>query len=296
MPRHPTVSGHFSHAALRCGSIAALGLWLVGTSPAMAQAPGLGIGAELVDPHVFRVCADPRDMPFSDRQQQGFENKIAGVLARELGKRVGFTWQPQVYGFFRITLDAYRCDVVMGITQGNTKAENSNAYYRSAYTLIFRRHGAFHDIKSLEDPRLKGKRIGVVAGTPPATILAENGLLDHVHAYELSVNLRYFAPAQQMVRDLEDKKIDIGVLWGPIAGYFASRSHGKLEIVPLLHEAADGPPMAFSIVMGVRHGENAWRRQLNSAIAKAKPEITKILESYGVPLLDERNHVIYPGG
>ena len=283
---------------LRCGGVAAVALSLgcAGPVKAQAQAPGLGIGAELVDPHVFRVCADPRDLPFSDRQQQGFENKIAAVLAKELGKRLGFTWQPQVFGFYRITLDAYRCDVVMGVTQGNAKVENSNAYYRSAYALVFRPHSGFDGIKDLEDPRLKGKRIGIVAGTPPATILAADGLLDHIHAYQLSVDLRYFAPAQDMARDLENGKIDVGVLWGPIAGYFASRSHGKLRIAPLVHEAADGPPMAFSIVMGVRHGEDAWRRRLNAAIAKAQPQITSILKSYGVPLLDDRNHVIYPGG
>lgn len=296
MPRNSAVKLQASRCVMRRGVVVALGLWLVATSSAVAQAPGLGIGAELVDPHVFRVCADPRDLPFSDQQQQGFENKIADVLARQLGKRLGFTWQPQVFGFFRITLDAYRCDVVMGVTQGNDRVENSNAYYRSAYALILRPHSGFDGIKDLNDPRLKGKRIGIVAGTPPATTLAENGLLDHIHAYELSVDLRYFAPAQDMARDLEAGKIDIGVLWGPIAGYVASRSQGKLRIVPLVHEPADGPPMAFSIVMGVRHGEDAWRRTLNAAIAKAQPEITRILQSYGVPLLDDRNHVIYPGG
>ncbi|HUB14640.1 MAG TPA: substrate-binding domain-containing protein [Acetobacteraceae bacterium] len=263
---------------------------------AQAQAPGLGIGAELVDPHVFRVCADPSDLPYSDQAQQGFENKIAALLARDVGKQLGFTWQPQVFGFMRLTLDSYRCDVVMGITQGNGEVANSNAYYRSTYALIYRPHTGFDGIESLEDPRLKGTRIGIIAGTPPATILADNGLLEHVHSYQLSVNLRFFTPARDMTEDLENGKINIGVLWGPIAGYFANRSGGKLKIVPLLHESDNGPPMAFSIVMGVRHGEDAWRRQLNTAIAQAQPEITRILESYGVPLLDDRNHVIYAGG
>lgn len=273
-----------------------LGLVTGLAGPAAAQAPGLGIGAELVDPHVFRVCADPRDLPFSNRAGEGFENHIAAVMAKDLGKSLGFTWQPQVFGFLRLTLDDYRCDVVMGITQGNDQVANSNAYYRSVYALIFRPHSGFDGITSLEDPRLKGKRIGVIAGTPPATILADDGLLDHVHAYQLSVNLRFFAPAHDMTDDLEHGKIDIGVLWGPIAGYFASRSGGKLRIVPLLHESTDGPPLAFSIVMGVRHGEDAWRRTLNAAIAREQPEITRILESYGVPLLDDRDHLIYAGG
>jgi quinoprotein dehydrogenase-associated probable ABC transporter substrate-binding protein len=296
MPRHPDVTQAGRPRRLLGGGLLALGLLFALGSHAMAQAPGLGIGAELVDPHVFRVCADPSDLPYSNQAQQGFENKIAAVLAKHLGKRLGFTWQPQVFGFLRTTLYNYRCDVVMGIAQGNGAVENTNAYYRSVYALIFRPHSSFDGIKSLEDPRLKGKRIGIIAGTPPATILAENGLLDHVHSYELEVNLRYFAPARDMAHDVESGKIDIGILWGPIAGYFAKRSDGKLEIAPLLHESSDGPPMAFSIVMGVRQGDDAWRRTLDAALAAELPEITKILEAYGVPLLDDRNHLIYAGG
>ena len=279
----------------RSGAVA-LAILLMTAGPVLAQAPGLGLGAELVDPHVLRVCADPNDLPFSNQAQDGFEDRIAAALAQDLGKKLGFTWQPQVFGFLRLTLDDYRCDLVMGITQGNGEVENSNAYYRSVYAVIYRPHSGFDGIQGLEDPRLKGKRIGIVAGTPPASILAENGLLDHVHSYQLSVNLRFFAPARDMTEDLENGKIDVGVLWGPIAGYFASHSGGKIKIVPLLHELDDGPPMAFSIVMGVRHGEDAWRRQVNAAIAKEQPTITRILESYGVPLLDDRNHLIYPGG
>jgi quinoprotein dehydrogenase-associated probable ABC transporter substrate-binding protein len=284
--------------AARCwfGGLLALGLLFGGTIGATAQAPGLGIGAELVDPQVFRVCADPSDLPFSNQAEQGYENRIAAVLAKEVGKKLGFTWQPQVFGFLRLTLDNYRCDVVMGMTQGNGEVENSNAYYRSVYALIFRNHNGLDGIQSLEDPRLKGKRIGIIAGTPPATILAQNDLLDHIHAYQLSVNTRFFAPARDMTQDLASGKIDAGILWGPIAGYFASHSGGKLAIAPLLRESDDGPPMAFSIVMGVRHGEDAWRRRLNAAIAAQQPAITRILESYGVPLLDARNHLIYAGG
>ncbi|HSZ89685.1 MAG TPA: quinoprotein dehydrogenase-associated putative ABC transporter substrate-binding protein [Acetobacteraceae bacterium] len=295
MPRHTAVTAAYRRTIQFHSELAAIAVLLL-AGPAMAQAPGLGLGAELVDPHVLRVCADPNDLPFSNQAQQGFENRIAAVLAQGLGKTLGFTWQPQVFGFLQLTLDDYRCDVVMGITQGNHEVENSNAYYRSAYALIYRPHSGFDGMQSLEDKRLQGKRIGIVAGTPPATILAENGLLDHVHAYQLSVNLRYFAPARDMTEDLENDKIDAGVLWGPIAGYFASRSDGKINIAPLLHESDNDPPMAFSIVMGVRHGEDAWRRQLNAAIASQQPAITKVLESYGVPLLDDRNHLIYAGG
>lgn len=263
---------------------------------AMAQAPGLGLGAELVDPHVLRVCSDPNDLPFSNQAEQGFENRIANLLANDLGKRLAFAWQPQVFGFLRLTLYNYQCDLVMGITQGNNEVGNSSAYYRSVYAIIFRPHTGFDGIQSLEDPRLKDKRIGVIAGTPPTTILAEDGLLDHIHSYQLSVNLRFFSPARDLVRDVENGDIDIGVLWGPIAGYYASRSGGKIVIVPLLHESDQGPPMSFGIVMGVRHGDDAWRRQVNEAIAKEHLAINQILENYGVPLLDDRNHLVFGGG
>ena len=296
MPGNPDVTLMSRGSSLGWCGIAVLGLWLAFAPRAMAQAPGLGIGAELVDPHVFRVCADPNNLPFSNQAEQGFENRIAAVLAKALGKRLGFTWQPQVFGFLQMTLFNYRCDVVMGITQGATMVGNTNAYYRSVYALIFRPHSGFDGIQSLEDPRLKGKAIGIVAGTPPATILAEHDLLDHIHSYELSINTKFFAPAQDLVDDLEHGKIDVGILWGPIAGYFASRSHGTLAIAPLLHESSDDPPMAFSIVMGVRPADDAWRGTLNALIIKEQPEINGILESYGVPLLDPRDHVIYPGG
>lgn len=284
------------HTIRRLWRILLLAAVALTAEQAMAQAPGLGIGAELVDPHVLRVCSDPNDLPFSNQAEQGFENRIADVLAKDLGKRLAFAWQPQVFGFLRLTLYNYQCDVVMGITQGNDEVEDSNAYYRSVYVLVFRPHTGFDGIQSLEDPRLKDKRIGVIAGTPPANILAEDDLLDHVHAYQLSVNLRFFAPARDMTEDLKNDKIDIGVLWGPIAGYYASRSEGKIVIVPLLHESDRQPPMSFSIVMGVRHGDDAWRRELNEAIAKQRPAINQILESYGVPLLDDRNHLIFGGG
>lgn len=284
------------HTIRRLWRILLLAAVALTAEQAMAQAPGLGIGAELVDPHVLRVCSDPNDLPFSNQAEQGFENRIADVLAKDLGKGLAFAWQPQVFGFLRLTLYNYQCDVVMGITQGNDEVEDSNAYYRSVYVLVFRPHTGFDGIQSLEDPRLKDKRIGVIAGTPPANILAEDDLLDHVHAYQLSVNLRFFAPARDMTEDLKNDKIDIGVLWGPIAGYYASRSEGKIVIVPLLHESDRQPPMSFSIVMGVRHGDDAWRRELNEAIAKQRPAINQILESYGVPLLDDRNHLIFGGG
>ena len=131
MPWHSAVAAAKS-CPNRSGAVA-LAILLMTAGPVLAQAPGLGLGAELVDPHVLRVCADPNDLPFSNQAQDGFEDRIAAALAQDLGKKLGFTWQPQVFGFLRLTLDDYRCDLVMGITQGNGEVENSNAYYRSVY-------------------------------------------------------------------------------------------------------------------------------------------------------------------
>ena len=191
MPWHPAVTAAYRRTIRFHSGLSAIAVLLLG-GPAMAQAPGLGLGAELVDPHVLRVCADPNDLPFSNQAQNRVRKRHRRRAGARLGKKLGFTWQPQVFGFLQLTLDDYRCDVVMGITQGNHEVENSNAYYRSAYALIFRPHSGFDGMQSLEDERLQGKRIGIVAGTPPATILAENGLLDHVHAYQLSVNSAVF--------------------------------------------------------------------------------------------------------
>ena len=156
MPRHTAVTAAYRRAIRFRGGLTALAAVLL-AGPAVAQAPGLGLGAELVDPHVLRVCADPSDLPFSNQAQEGFENRIAALLAQELGKQLGFTWQPQVFGFLRLTLDDYRCDVVMGITQGNHEVANSNAYYRSVYALIYRQHNGFDGLQSLEDPAAEGQ-------------------------------------------------------------------------------------------------------------------------------------------
>ena len=142
-----------------------------------AQAPGLGASVELVDPKTFRVCADPRNLPFSDEAGEGFENKLAELFARKLGEPASYTYYPQVIGFVRNTLNALRCDVIMGVAVGDDLVQTTNPYYRTTYALVFKPGSGFDGIESLEDPRLKGKHIGIVAGTPPATVLVQQGLM-----------------------------------------------------------------------------------------------------------------------
>jgi quinoprotein dehydrogenase-associated probable ABC transporter substrate-binding protein len=265
---------------------AALALLLLAPGAARAQAPGLGAGAELVDPDVLRVCADPRNLPFSDEQGRGFENKIADLLGSKLGKPVAYAYFPQVIGFVRNTLNAYRCDVVMGVAVGDDLVQTTNPYYHTTYALVVKKGSDLEGVTSLSDPRLQGKRIGVVAGTPPATIMAVDGLMGGAKPYPLTVDTRYDAPAKDMVDDIVSRAVDAGVLWGPIAGYWATHEHQPLAVTPLLNE--HGARMDFLIAMGVRHSDQAWKRQLNQLISQNQDAIDKILTDYGVPLLDEQ--------
>ena len=268
---------------------AALGLLLVHF--AKAQAPGLGESVELVDPKVFRVCADPNNLPFSNEQGEGLENKLAQLLAAKLNEPVTYTYFPQVIGFVRNTLNALRCDVIMGTAVGDSTVQTTNPYYRTTYALVFRPNNGLDGVTSLEDSRLKGKHIGIVAGTPPATILAEDGLMADAKPYPLTVDTRATSSPQMMIDDVAAGRIDAGVLWGPMAGYYASRSTPHLTVVPLLQEGAH---MDFRIAMGVRRTDQDWKRKLNRLITENQPDIDKILVEYGVPLLDEQGQLKSP--
>jgi len=246
---------------------------------------------ELVDPKVLRVCADPRDLPFSNEAGEGFENKIAALLAHKLGKTLAYEYYPGATGFVRNTLNAHRCDVIMGMPQGDDIVQGTNPYYRTSYALISKQGAGLEPIESLEDPRLQGKRIGIIAGTPPATNLAVNGLLENVKSYPLVVDTRFDAPASLMIGDLEGGRIDAALLWGPIAGYLAMHAKIPLKVTPLVKETS-GPRMIYRIGMGVRHSDQDWKRLLNKLIIENQAEINAILASYGVPLLDENNALL----
>jgi quinoprotein dehydrogenase-associated probable ABC transporter substrate-binding protein len=274
-----------------CRIAAAIELMLLICGHAAAQAPGLGASTELVDTRAFRVCADPRNLPFSDEAGEGFENKLAELFAQKLGVPITYTYFPQVIGFVRVTLNALRCDVIMGVAVGDDLVQTTNAYYRTTYALVFKPGGGLDGIGSLADPRLKDKHIGIIAGTPPATVLVEQGLMMRAKPYALTVDTRVDSPTRMMIDDITSGKIDAGVLWGPIAGYYAQRATPRLEVVPLLREPER---MDFRIAMGVRHSDQNWKRRLNQLIAANQTEIDRILTQYGVPLLDEQGKLIAP--
>ena len=279
-------------ASVACVSLLAMIAASSLRAPAQEETKELSI--ELVDPKVLRVCADPRNMPFSDEQGEGFENKLAELFAQKLGKSLAYAWYPQATGFVRNTLGAHKCDVILGFPQGSDIVQSTNPYYRTSYALVFKSGNGLDGIETLTDARLKGRHLGIVAGTPPSNYLAAGGLMTTAKPYPLVIDTRVDSSAQSMIKDLADGVIDAGVLWGPIAGYYAKEAHPPLTVVPLTHETGS-PPLVYRITMGVRFSDQEWKRALNRMIQENQPAIDEILMAFGVPLLDEQNQPLRQG-
>jgi quinoprotein dehydrogenase-associated probable ABC transporter substrate-binding protein len=258
---------------------------------AQSDNEGLDLSIELVDPKVLRVCADPRNLPFSNEKGEGFENKLAEFFATKLQKKIDYMYFPQATGFVRMTLGAHRCDVIMGFPQGDDLVQGTNPYYRTAYALVSKQNSGLDDVTTLEDARLKGKHIGIVAGTPPATNMAVNGLMTNAKPYPLMIDTRVDSSAEAMINDLNKGDIDAAILWGPMAGFYAKKASPPLHVTPLVKEKT-GPQLVYRIGMGVRRADQNWKRLLNRLIQENQPEINKILFDYGLPLLDENNQPI----
>ena len=258
---------------------------------AQSDNEGLDLSIELVDPKVLRVCADPRNLPFSNEKGEGFENKLAEFFATKLQKKIDYMYFPQATGFVRMTLGAHRCDVIMGFPQGDDLVQGTNPYYRTAYALVSKPNSGLDDVTTLEDARLKGKHIGIVAGTPPATNMAVNGLMTSAKPYPLMIDTRVDSSAEAMINDLNKGDIDAAILWGPMAGFYAKKASPPLHVTPLVKEKT-GPQLVYRIGMGVRRADQNWKRLLNRLIQENQPEINKILSDYGLPLLDENNQPI----
>jgi quinoprotein dehydrogenase-associated probable ABC transporter substrate-binding protein len=283
---------HFSRwPAIILSSLAgvlACALGVLQSTAASAQTSDPGGSLELVDPSVFRACGDPRNLPLSNDKGEGFENKLAEFLASKLGKKLSYTYFPQATGFVRMTLGSYRCDIIMGFPQGDDQAQLTIPYYRTAYALVVKRGSGLEDVTAINDPKLRDKRIGIVAKTPPSTSMAVNGLLGHAKSYPLFIDTRADSSAQAMMDDLARGDIDCAILWGPMAGYYASKANPPMVVVPLIKETT-GPQMAFRIGMAVRPADQEWKRTLNKLIMENQAEINKLLISYNIPILDEAN-------
>jgi len=267
----------------------ALALAAASVAPAAAQLN------DLVSRSNFRVCSDPANMPFSNEAGEGFENRIAELFAESFGRELQYTWFPMAQGFVRRTLVENNCDVIIGFAQGDDLVLNTNHYYTSTHVLLTRADGELADVTTLTDPRLKGRPIGAIAGAPPGSHLARNGLIENVNGYELMVDRRVLSPNDAMLADLLAGEIDAALMWGPIGGPLARAAGEKVVMTPLLNEP--GPPKLFyRITMGVRQGEDVWKRELNSKIRELQPQIDAILIEYGVPLVNDMGTAMKEAG
>ena len=246
---------------------------------------------------VLRVCADPNNLPFSNQRLEGFENKIADLLAQDLGERVEYTWWAQRRGFFRNTLKAGMCDVVIGVPAGFEMALTTKPYYRSTYVFLSRKDRHLN-VKSFDDPVLKKLRIGVQiigddqSNAPPAHALTRRNIVENVKGYTLYGDYSQQNPPARIVDAVGEGDIDLAIVWGPLAGYFAKQSRVPMEVVPVSPQI-DQPflPFVFDIAMGVRRGDQELRDQLDQFLEKRRPEIDRILEDYKVPKVEGGNGV-----
>jgi mxaJ protein len=237
----------------------------------------------------LRVCADPNNLPFSNEKKQGFENKIADLIAAEMGLPVEYTWWAQRRGFFRNTLRAGVCDVVIGVPASFELAATTRPYYRSTYVFVTRTDG-ISEIKSLDDPKLRDVKIGVQlvgddgANTPPVHALNNRGIVNNVKGFTLYGNYIEPNPPARIIDAVAKKDVDVAVVWGPLAGYFANKQHGSLHITPVTPQI-DLPylPFVYDISVGVRRGEDELKTKIDEILDRRRVDIDRILNEYHVP-------------
>jgi mxaJ protein len=240
-------------------------------------------------PRVLRVAADPNNLPFSNARLEGFENRIIGLLAEELHAEVEYTWVPQRRGFFRVTLKEAQCDVVPGVPRGLERTLTTQPYYRSSYVFLSRAERNL-DVRCYDDPRLRQLKVGVQligddsANTPPVHELSDRGIVENVRGFTVYGSHAGEAPLGEIVEAVKRGEIDIAIVWGPLAGYYAKKSPRVFAVVPVAESGATAPqPTSFDICVGVRRGESALRDELNEALARRRADIQAILDEFGVP-------------
>ena len=236
----------------------------------------------------LRVCADPNNLPFSNEAGEGLENKLAALVAEELGAEIRYTWWAQRRGFLRNTLKADACDLVPGLPANLEGVRTTAPYYRSSYVFVTRTEGP--EVASFNDPILRDVKVGVHLigddgwNTPPAHALARRGIVENVRGYMIYGDYNEPNPPAGILRALAERAIDVAVVWGPLGGYFASREAVPLRVTPV-RPAFDGPrlPMVFDISMAVRKEDEGLRQEVDAALARRRTEVDLILAAYGVP-------------
>ncbi len=259
--------------------LTALCVWL-------AIATGCGHAVTATQP--LRVCSDPNNLPFSNQQQQGFENRIADLLARDLGTMVEYTWWAQRRGFLRNTLLAGRCDVVMGLPRDVEMAQTTQPYYRSTYVFVTRTARRL-DIRSFDDSALRQLRVGVQvigddgANSPPAHALSRRGIVNNLIGYSVYGDYATNSPPSRIVTAVAKGEVDVAAVWGPLAGYFAAEQREPLDIVPVSPQVDAGLPLVFDLSMAVRRNDTARLAVLNQFVQRHRRDINRILDRYHVP-------------
>lgn len=246
---------------------------------------------------VFRVCADPNNLPFSHRNLQGFENKLADLWSERLGLRLEYTWFPQRMGFVRNTLrsknerNEYKCDVVMGVAEGYDQLLTTKPYYRSTYALVYVKGRGLDEVQSgkdflnLDDERKARLRIGAFDQTPGPAWLSRHGMLQQMAPYQAMSGDPDYYPGKILEQALVEEEVDAAIVWGPIAGYFAKQAE-QVEMVVIPLKSEPGVKFDFAISAGVRHGESEAKDQLEQLMDETSGEIEALLESYNVLLLE----------
>jgi mxaJ protein len=250
------------------------------------------VGAPDAPPHarrVLHVAADPNNLPFTNDRLEGFENRIAEVIAADLGADVQYVWRAQRRGFFRHAFKDDGCEVVLGVPTGFDMALTTAPYYRSTYVFVSRADRNL-DIRAFDDAALRDLKVGVQvvgdegAAAPPGFALARRGIVDNVVGYTVYGDYRQDNPPARIIDAVVGGEVDVAVVWGPLAGYFARRGSVPLRLAPVSPEAdPSGVRFAFAISMGVRKGDTQLRDELNAVLARRRPEIERILDEYGVP-------------
>jgi mxaJ protein len=246
----------------------------------------------------LRVCADPNNLPFSNEARDGFENKVVDLIAQDLGASVTYIWWAQRRGFVRNTLKAGLCDLVPGTPSNVEMMRTTRPYYRSTYVFVTRSDRPA--VASFDDPALRAATVGVHLigddgfNTPPAHALSRRGMVENVRGYSIYGDYALPNPPARIVEAVAAGDIDVAVVWGPLAGYFAPRQAPPLGIAPVKPQV-DGPrlPMTFDISIGVRREDEAFRQELDAALDRRRAEIDAILAAYGVPRADPPTR---PGG
>jgi mxaJ protein len=262
-----------------------------GCRPAPREATVSAAPAPSAAASALRVCADPNNLPFSNRRGEGFENALAALVARDLGRPLEYAWWPQRRGFVRNTLRAGACDVIMGVPPELDAVLATAPYYTSTYVFVAPRRRALH-LHSLDDPRLRRLTIGLpligddYASVPPGGALAARGLAKNVRGYSVYGDYSRESPPADLIEAVARGEVDVAIAWGPLAGYFAARRGDLLEVTPVA--PAPGVPLRFAIAMGVRKGDRALRDALDAVLRRRAADVQALLDRFHVPRVEGR--------